>query len=71
MGVSRRLRSKWREQIPTRFALASKATSPFQGEVGAVAWMERSDRRGRPGYRSAHPRCDLPDIRFRTRFTGL
>ena len=35
MGVSRGLRSKWREQIPTRFALASKATSPFQGEVGA------------------------------------
>ncbi|SDE65920.1 hypothetical protein SAMN05216337_103149 [Bradyrhizobium brasilense] len=33
MGVSRRLRCKWTEQIPTRFALTSKATSPFQGEV--------------------------------------
>ncbi|QOZ22526.1 hypothetical protein XH93_01815 [Bradyrhizobium sp. CCBAU 51753] len=33
MGVSHRLRCKWREQIPTRFALASKPTSPFQGEV--------------------------------------
>jgi hypothetical protein len=36
MGVSRGLRSKWREQIPTRFALAAKATSPLQGEVRAV-----------------------------------
>ncbi|SDD54402.1 hypothetical protein SAMN05216337_101298 [Bradyrhizobium brasilense] len=34
MGVSHRLRCKRREQIPTCFALASKATSPFQGEVG-------------------------------------
>ncbi|SED55236.1 hypothetical protein SAMN05444164_5079 [Bradyrhizobium erythrophlei] len=36
MGVSHRRRCKWREQIPTRFALTSKATSPFQGEVGAA-----------------------------------
>ncbi|MCP1900828.1 hypothetical protein J2R77_002452 [Bradyrhizobium sp. USDA 4537] len=33
MGVSRRRCCLRREQIPTRFALASKATSPFQGEV--------------------------------------
>ncbi|MCP1910253.1 hypothetical protein ACVIWU_007345 [Bradyrhizobium sp. USDA 4509] len=33
MGVSRRRRSKWRQPIPTRFALTSEATSPFQGEV--------------------------------------
>jgi len=35
-GVSRERRCMRREQIPTRFALASKATSPFQSEVGAV-----------------------------------
>ncbi|MET3260587.1 hypothetical protein ABIF38_002093 [Bradyrhizobium japonicum] len=35
MGVSRGCRCMLREQIPTRFALASKATSPFQGEVKA------------------------------------
>ncbi|MGF6431934.1 hypothetical protein ABIE91_007154 [Bradyrhizobium elkanii] len=35
MGVSRRRRCPWRELIPTRFALTSKATSPFQGEVRA------------------------------------
>ncbi|MHC2255381.1 hypothetical protein ACVILK_005073 [Bradyrhizobium embrapense] len=33
MGVSRKRRRAQRLQIPTRFALASKATSPFQGEV--------------------------------------
>jgi|GEM_PF-2219495 len=33
MGVRRRRRCVWREKIPTRFALASKATSPLQGEV--------------------------------------
>ncbi|MGY3694448.1 hypothetical protein ACVIGA_004528 [Bradyrhizobium sp. USDA 3240] len=33
MGVSHRRRYKLIELIPTRFALASKATSPFQGEV--------------------------------------
>ncbi|MEH2670202.1 hypothetical protein DXU07_12420 [Bradyrhizobium elkanii] len=33
MGANRRHRFSWREMIPTRFALASKATSPFQGEV--------------------------------------
>ncbi|SED66888.1 hypothetical protein SAMN05444164_5409 [Bradyrhizobium erythrophlei] len=35
MGVSRTRRYKLTDLIPTRFALASKATSPFQGEVGA------------------------------------
>ncbi|MGY4401265.1 hypothetical protein ACVIYL_002068 [Bradyrhizobium sp. USDA 3315] len=61
MGVSRRLRCKWREQIPTRFALTSKATSPFQGgEI--VARMKRSAIRGRllrgwtfPDYAALHP----------------
>ncbi|VIO68573.1 hypothetical protein CI1B_21950 [Bradyrhizobium ivorense] len=33
MGVSHTHRRVWRERIPTRFALTSKATSPFQGEV--------------------------------------
>ncbi|MHC2466063.1 hypothetical protein ACVIHD_005075 [Bradyrhizobium embrapense] len=33
MGVSHKYRCSGRELIPTRFALASKATSPFQGEV--------------------------------------
>ncbi len=33
MGVSRGRCCVRREQIPARFALASKATSPFQGEV--------------------------------------
>ncbi|MHC2434015.1 hypothetical protein ACVMB0_001390 [Bradyrhizobium sp. USDA 4451] len=28
-----RATGKWSEQIPTRFALASKATSPFQRAV--------------------------------------
>ncbi|MGY4575016.1 hypothetical protein ACVWY5_008086 [Bradyrhizobium sp. USDA 3256] len=35
MGVSGGRRCMWREPIPTRFALMSKATSPFQGEVKA------------------------------------
>lgn len=33
MGASRRRCSLRRKRIPTRFALVSKATSPFQGEV--------------------------------------
>jgi hypothetical protein len=36
MGVSHTLRCSWRDKIPTRFALASKATCPFQGEVRAI-----------------------------------
>jgi hypothetical protein len=34
MGVKPRAQMRvWRELIPTRFALARKPTSPFQGEV--------------------------------------
>ncbi len=33
MGVGRGRCCVWSKQIPTRFALVSKATSPFQGEV--------------------------------------
>ena len=52
MGVSRKRRRKGREEIPTRFALTRKATSPFQGEVEApiaecVARMKRSEIRER------------------------
>jgi hypothetical protein len=36
MGVKPQAVLFAREQIPTRFALAAKATSPLQGEVRAV-----------------------------------
>ncbi|MGY4424807.1 hypothetical protein ACVWY2_007256 [Bradyrhizobium sp. JR6.1] len=46
-----------REQIPTRFALPSKATFPFQGEVRAVR---------------LYSPCSLNDLRQnRTRTGGL
>ncbi|MCP1836470.1 hypothetical protein J2R76_004810 [Bradyrhizobium sp. USDA 4532] len=66
MGVSHTRRRSWRDPIPTRFALSSKATSPFQGEVKklrtAVARMERSvirDQTSRtartPDFAALHP----------------
>ena len=37
VGVSRKRRRPWREQIPTRIVLLHKSTSLFQGEVGIPA----------------------------------